>query len=249
MSQYLSQCVSQYVSQCKPALSNTLLIPFQHPFHPRDSKTDRNMTHYQTHPQTPHSPQASQPTLKPLPLILTLKLDSTSFDRLNVLRQQYFPHDRNFLSAHVTMFHALPGEHELEIRETLKAICAHTAQFPVTFPSLRFLGKGFAAELEAPELVRLHQRLSTGWQSWLTPQDRQKYKPHVTIQNKVAPEIARAEYEQEARGWEPLQGSGEGLLLWSYRGGPWERVEAFEFLGDPSDSSKAATRNDLPGDR
>lgn len=164
------------------------------------------MTHYQTRYQTSPLSNADQFALKPLPLVLTLKLDSVSFDRLNALRQQYFPHDRNFLSAHVTMFHALPGEHESDIRETLKALCTHIARFPLAFPSLRFLGKGFAAELEAPELIHLHQRLSTGWHSWLTPQDRQKYKPHVTIQNKVAPEVARAEYEQEAIAWEPMYG-------------------------------------------
>ncbi|MEP0921019.1 2'-5' RNA ligase family protein [Leptolyngbya sp. FACHB-711] len=164
-----------------------------------------------------------------LPLVLTLKLDSASFDRLNQLRQEYFPSHRNFLPAHVTLFHALPGNQETSIRETLQIACANTARFPLAFPTLRFLGRGFAAEIEAPELIQLQHQLMADWHSELTPQDRQKYKPHVTIQNKVSPEVAKPQYEQAARAWQPLSGFGEGLLLWYYKGGPWELVEAFEF--------------------
>ena len=51
------------------------------------------------------------------PLILSLKLDQASFDALEVLRQQYFPRARNFLSAHVTLFHQLPGEQETQIKQ------------------------------------------------------------------------------------------------------------------------------------
>lgn len=58
----------------------------------------------------------------PQPLVLTLKLDQTTFDLFNELRQQHFPPERNFLPAHVTLFHALPGEHELNIRQTLQTL-------------------------------------------------------------------------------------------------------------------------------
>jgi len=170
-----------------------------------------------------------------LPLVLTLKLDGASFDRLNQLRQEYFPRHRNFLPAHVTLFHALPGEQETSIRDGLRDSCAYLHVFPLVFPTLRFLGKGFAAEIEAPELIRLQNRLAAGWYSWLTLQDRQKYKPHVTLQNKVAPDIARSQYEQAAKAWQPLSGAGEGLLLWYYRGGPWELVETFDFQPDLSE--------------
>ena len=46
----------------------------------------------------------------PAPLILTLKLDQASFTRLDALRQAHFPPERNWLSAHLTLFHHLPGD-------------------------------------------------------------------------------------------------------------------------------------------
>lgn len=182
-----------------------------------------------TSPSTPPAATANPSAIEFLPLVLTLKIDAASFDRLNQMRQEYFPRHRNVLPAHVTLFHALPGEQEQRIRDRLQDCRLKTAQFPLTFPSLRFLGKGFAAEIEAPALLQLQNQLAQDWQPWLTQQDRQKYKPHVTLQNKVLPQIARAQYEQAAIKWTPLNGKGEGLLLWYYQGGPWQLVEAFEF--------------------
>lgn len=185
-------------------------------------------------PDQPIPLQSSAPqSIARSPLILTLKLDDSSFDRLNQLRQTYFPRHRNFLPAHVTLFHALPGAQEQDIRDRLRSICAGVNRFPIAFPTLRFLGKGFAAEIEAPPLIHLHHNLAQGWRDWLTPQDQQKYKPHVTIQNKVQPDLARQDFQQLASQWQPLQGYGEGLLLWHYKGGPWDLAELFCFSSTP----------------
>ncbi|MBL1178544.1 2'-5' RNA ligase family protein [Pantanalinema sp. GBBB05] len=163
------------------------------------------------------------------PLILTLKLDQESFDRFNALRQQYFPPERNLLSAHVTLFHALPGEQIFSIQETLKSVCSQTAPLPLYFPQLRFLGRGVAIEVDCPQLVQARQQLAKGWQPWLTPQDRQGYRPHLTIQNKVTATVARQFYEQLSRTWQASHGWGEGLLLWHYQGGPWQLAAEFLF--------------------
>ena len=48
---------------------------------------------------------------KPAPLILTLELDERSFAFFGAQRRRYFPPERNFIPAHLTLFHALPGEH------------------------------------------------------------------------------------------------------------------------------------------
>ncbi|MGI0484583.1 2'-5' RNA ligase family protein [Pantanalinema rosaneae CENA516] len=156
------------------------------------------------------------------PLILTLKLDQSSFDRFTALRQQYFPPERNFLSAHITLFHALPGEQIIPIQETLSSVCSQTAQLPLQFPQLRFLGRGVAVEVASPQLKQLRQQLAQAWQSWLTAQDRQGYRPHITIQNKVSSTEARQVYAQLSQSWQPSNGQGEGLLLWHYQGGPWQ---------------------------
>lgn len=163
------------------------------------------------------------------PFVLTLKLDSVSFNLLNSLRQQHFPAERNFLPAHVTLFHALPSEHDRSIRQTLQEVCSQTPVLPLHFPSLRFMGKGVAVEVSCPDLMQLRQQLAQTWETWLTAQDRQGYRSHVTIQNKVAPEQARQLYDRLSHEWQARDGQGEGLLLWYYRGGPWELAEEFSF--------------------
>jgi hypothetical protein len=85
--------------------------------------------------------------------------------------------------------------------------------------------------VDAPELTRLRRRLATLWNEWLSAQDRQGYRPHVTIQNKVPSDQARRLYDQLAAEWEPFTGQGEGLLLWRYMGGPWEHAGEFLFEG------------------
>jgi hypothetical protein len=42
-----------------------------------------------------------------LPLILTARIGDSDLQPLDLLRQRYFPPDRNFLRAHLTMFHRL----------------------------------------------------------------------------------------------------------------------------------------------
>lgn len=168
---------------------------------------------------------------KPLPLILTLKFDPATFEVVNALRQQHFPAEINFLPAHVTLFHALPSDQIDVIEQNLRYLCEQTSVFPLSLPELRFLGNGVAIEVKSPELNHLQRGLAEHWHSWLKPQDRQGYKPHITIQNKVTAEIARPVYNQLAETWKPLEGQAEGLLLWYYQGGPWD--PAGEFLFQP----------------
>lgn len=168
----------------------------------------------------------------PAPLIVTLKLDDSTLAWANQFRQQYFPPERNFLSAHVTLFHALPGDQLAAIQAQLTQRCAQTSRLPVHYPTLRFLGQGVAIALECPALVELRQALAATWKDWLTPQDRQAFRPHITIQNKVSPDIARHTYAELLSTWQPVDGYGEGLVLWSYQGGPWERLQEFWFTND-----------------
>lgn len=163
------------------------------------------------------------------PLILTLQLDSQSFEQFNQLRQQHFPPERNVLPAHVTLFHQLPGQHQSEIEQVLYQQCAQSPILNLTFARVRSLGRGVAIEVDSPQLIQLRQNLAKTWQNWLSRQDQQGYRPHITIQNKASSEAARQLYEQLSEQWQPGQGHGEGLLLWRYLGGPWELVQQFEF--------------------
>ncbi len=97
------------------------------------------------------------------PLILTLKLDEATFARLDRLRERHFPRLSNFLPAHVTLFHALPGQWEARVQNKLQDLCAETQWVRVSFPKLRFLGRGVAVEIASPELVRLRGSLAQEW--------------------------------------------------------------------------------------
>jgi 2'-5' RNA ligase len=163
------------------------------------------------------------------PLILTLKIDDASFEFFDQLRRKYFPPERNFLSAHLTLFHHLPGAELGKVRFDLTQICAAQTLFPLEFPAWRFLGKGVAVKVAANELLGLHRQLAKIWNDWLSAQDQQKFQPHITVQNKVAPEEAKNLYEKLSRDWQSRDGHAEGLQLWHYLGAKWKLEEEFLF--------------------
>ena len=166
------------------------------------------------------------------PLILTLRLDDALTTRFERERRQYFPPKRNLIPAHLTLFHALPGCEEPDINRHLRALANETPVLPLRVSGFRFLGRGVAYEIESPSLLALRADLAKHWKTWLTPQDAQGFRPHVTIQNKVEPETARSLLQHLQEGFEPVEGTGTGLLLWRYLGGPWERAAEFSFVSD-----------------
>jgi 2'-5' RNA ligase superfamily protein len=165
------------------------------------------------------------------PLVLTLMLDAGTQDWLDALRRAHFPPERNLVPAHVTLFHALPGDDGQGVLAALAEECRDAAPSAVRIGPPRFLGRGVALEVAAPEVAALRARLAARWRDRLTPQDRQGWRPHATVQNKVAPERARALHAELAAALPPHEGRAEGLLLWRYRRGPWEEAAALRFAG------------------
>ncbi|MBP1806742.1 2'-5' RNA ligase family protein [Rubellimicrobium aerolatum] len=165
------------------------------------------------------------------PLILTLALDDASFGRLDAERRALFPTRMNLIPAHVTLFHHLPGTERAAVEDALASACAGRGPMPVRVAAVMPLGRGAAYRLEAPEVAALRAALARAWEPWLGPQDRQPWRPHVTVQNKVPPEAARATLERLRAGFAPWTAVGEGLLLWRYLGGPWEALGRIPFAG------------------
>ncbi|MBF9224112.1 2'-5' RNA ligase family protein [Hymenobacter ruricola] len=165
------------------------------------------------------------------PLILTLTLDDATQTYFNDLRRQHFPPHINYLAAHLTLFHHLPGAERARLSEKLQALCRAQSPLPLQVTGLRSLGRGVAFTLENAELRALHRRLQTDFAPHLTPQDQQKLQPHVTIQNKVTPEAARQLLAALQPAFVPFEAVGTGLHLWAYRQGPWESVAKFAFAG------------------
>ena len=162
------------------------------------------------------------------PLILTLALNEEAETFFNGLRQQHFPTERNFLTAHLTLFHHLPQESQ--ILKDVAQLCAQQPALSLQVVDVVSIGRGVAYKLECIALKQLHKQLQQQWQPWLIPQDRQALWPHVTIQNKVAPEVARQLLQELKTSFAPFEIQGIGLRLWKYLGGPWEAVQQFSFL-------------------
>jgi hypothetical protein len=170
------------------------------------------------------------PLPSPAPLILTLTLDEASQAFFDDLRRQHFPPKINYLSAHLTLFHALPG-HELDtIAADLSAVAAEQSE-PLTLQAtgIKFMGRGVMYTLDNPTLPALHRGLQQRWEPWLSAQDKQGLRPHITVQNKVDPAVARRLHEELAARFQPFTATGTGLALWAYRGGPWEHLRHFAF--------------------
>jgi hypothetical protein len=160
--------------------------------------------------------------------VVTLLLDDESQARFDRLRAEHFPRERNHLGAHVTLFHALPGEHLDAVRVDLGAAADRPA-FDVAVTGVRFLGRGVAYTLDSSEVAAVRSGLAAAWQPWLTPQDRQRHAMHVTVQNKVDPAVARALHDRLRADFVPHAVRARGLGLWRYLGGPWEPVGEWPF--------------------
>jgi 2'-5' RNA ligase len=175
------------------------------------------------------------------PLILSAVLDAPVQQRLDALRRAHFPPERNHLDAHVTLFHHLPGgEEDAVAAEVAAAVRGHPAP-PVDVTGLQSLGRGVAVTLASPELARIRADLARTWTPWLTAQDRAERDLHVTVQNKVTPQEARALLAELTAGFVPERTRAVALALWRYRGGPWEPVARFAFDGEEGAAGSGST--------
>ena len=165
------------------------------------------------------------------PLILTLRMDDLSQGGFDRLREEHFPKARSFIPAHLTLFHKLPGDREREISSALEDLCRRQDPFPLSATGLVFMGRGVGYRLECPTLQGVRRRLADEWWPWLDAQDRQGFRPHVTVQNKVPPDEARALHRSLEKTFAPFEVEAVGLMLWRYLGGPWEPVGSYGFGG------------------
>ena len=155
------------------------------------------------------------------PLILTLALHPDDQARFEQLRQHHFPPEHNHIPAHLTLFHHLPGDEAELVQVNLDVACAAQKAIDVSVTGLRSLGRGVAYTLQSHALSSLRAAIARSWHGQLTAQDRQGWRPHVTIQNKATPAAAAALLAAMQTAFTPFAVRAEGLLLWHYQGGPW----------------------------
>lgn len=152
------------------------------------------------------------------PLILTLKMDEKSHSFFNAKRNAHFPPDRNFLDAHLMVFHHLPFDEETI--SFLRDFRFPPFSAPIT--KLMKLGRGVAYRVEGEEIKQLHRLLYNHFFPVLNAQDRQGYRPHVTVQNKVSPAVANHLFEELNSGFIPFHIGIQAIQVFSYLGGPWQ---------------------------
>lgn len=164
------------------------------------------------------------------PLIVTAELPPDIYSWANQLRQDHFPPERNFLKAHVTLFHALPPSAEAEVRACL-AEMVRRAPVPARVQGVMKLGKGTALELSSPGMIELWEELAERFHGMLVPQDKHRPRLHITIQNKVSIEEAKALQAELGQRILPRDFAFRGLELHAYRDGPWELLHRWRFRG------------------
>ena len=169
------------------------------------------------------------------PLVMTLALDPDAQRRLDELRARWFPRARNHLAAHVTLFHALPGDELAAVQAAVAEVAGAAAPMSMAVHAVRPLRHGVALDMASAALGSVHAELVGRFGPWLTRQDRQSLHPHVTVQNKVSEQEAADLAAELADTFEPWTALGTGLELWWYRGGPWEHVDTVAFGGSPPD--------------
>lgn len=164
-------------------------------------------------------------------LIVTAALGAEDFAWLDGQRRAYFPAERNQLSAHLTMFHALPPRSESEATRLLSELARDLAPPRATVAGLMNLGRGVAYRIVSDELESVRREIAEHFRGSLTAQDGQGWRPHVTIMNKAEPAAAKALLRDLEASFQPRPLKITGLQLHRYLGGPWERLGRWSFRG------------------
>jgi len=161
-------------------------------------------------------------------LIVTAELGPAELAWLDALRRTHYPPERNQLPAHFTIFHALPPSAEAEVRSRLSE-AARERPPKAMIAGVLDLGGGVAFRIVSSDLDCIREQLARDLHGLFGAQDSGGWRPHVTIQNKVAPKTARALIASLERGFAPRPLAIRGLGLHRYAGGPWETLGVYTF--------------------
>lgn len=163
-------------------------------------------------------------------LIVAAELGKPDFAWLDALRRRHYPPERNRVPAHLTLFRSLPPSAEPEVRRRLARAASGRAPAAAIAGAMD-LDSGVAIRVESQELEQVRDDLAGDFSGLLTAQDSGPWNPHVTIQNKVEPRVARALLRELRSTLEPQPLRITGLLLIRYSAGEWEPLASYRFRG------------------
>jgi 2'-5' RNA ligase len=119
---------------------------------------------------------------------------------------------------------------EEELVQVLKDLAASPPP-PARMTGLMKLGHGTALAVEAPEIVELHGVIAERMHGLLTSQDARPLRLHITIQNKVTAEEARALQAELAPQLKPVPFRFRGFGLYAWEDGLWREIRTIPFRG------------------
>ena len=165
------------------------------------------------------------------PFIVTAELPPDIFAWADGLRRAHFPPERNWLKAHVTLFHAFAPSLRAELHAMLGAVAAAHPPPPARLDGLMNLGRGTAIAIRSPAMLAIRAGIADHFHGALTAQDSHPPRLHITVQNKVAPEAARALQAGLAGAVPDRRFVFTGLGLHLYCNPHWEAVRIWRFRG------------------
>ena len=167
--------------------------------------------------------------LRSEPIIITAMMGAEDQSFFNKLRGEYFPPERNYLDAHITMFHHLPPAHWPEIKRYLVRLTREYDAPVAHVDKLLNLGRGVAFHIDSLELMAIRSMIAENFASLLIPQDQSKPRLHITVQNKVKGDVAKQTLDLLNSQFTPFALSIKGFSAFYYMGGPWEKIGQWHF--------------------
>ncbi|KAL8991354.1 MAG: hypothetical protein Q9169_007889 [Polycauliona sp. 2 TL-2023] len=182
-----------------------------------------------------HIPQTGQDESEKY--ILALHTDPAHHKTVTALRTKHFPVKINKLTAHVSLFRALPGSQLPAIEAAIKKLVQHQDPFQISTGEPFLMPYGVGLAVHAGAAASIYQILKEQWTGFLSKQD-QSFRPHYTIQNKVERSTAQRTVEDIHSGpgrFEGSTGTVTGLSLFLYDRGYWTLKQTYPFSMETRD--------------
>lgn len=165
-----------------------------------------------------HKPQTDSSGGEETYYVLSLHTDSLHHHAMSALRKRYYPPAVYRVSAHISLFRALPGSLLHSIQTDIAAAVACIAPFEIRAVGPKRMGRsGVSVSVTGLELSH---------------QDRGAFRGHYTLMNKEK-DLNKVEQclENMRREFPPqgIPGLAIGLSLWRYDNGWWRHKRDFAF--------------------
>jgi len=165
------------------------------------------------------------------PFIVTGELPGDVLAWADGLRKAHFPPERNWLAAHVTLFHAFAPSLREELRGLLGQLAGEFAPPAARIDGLMDLGTGTALAVRSPGLLAIRAAIAERFHGALTAQDNAPPRLHITIQNKVTRAQARALQAELGPMLRTREFAFSGLGLHLYQRPHWQEQGIWRFRG------------------